>query len=292
MSTSPELTADNIILFHQTTLQSLYSILTSGGMLPPKVLKELGMINPIKFFDEPLAIYFSPIYPTPSFSLADVGFYIDFKTAIERYPSFFINDDNYFRPMTGNPKMIGPKGNKRPSCNCEHTYNQNLDVLKKPDGTNKYPPIDEKECFLPFERMLEHIKNTYTNEEYPDFVDPSNLYDRCHDGGMEIGFITERLNLEGLVKRVVVENRASIRPTEAENLRSKYGKPINELYEDMKNATESLGGVFEELGEGAGKRKPIIHRRKMKRATKKIKRNKRSRTSKRTIGRRSLRAFS
>jgi hypothetical protein len=240
----------NIKLVHTTTTEVIYTILTMGGELySPQLLKEIGLMPPNKHFDEPLAIYFTPIYIQNFEPLINEGaaIFVRFNESINRYPSFFINDDNNFRPMTGDPKMVGPKNNKKPSCECQLTYNQNLEILTNADGTNKYPPIEAKQCYLPFDNMIRHIKNTYTNVAYPIFVEPINFNNHCHDGGLEIGFITDRFNLEGLLTHIVLGNRNDMNPISVRRFTTRFGKSLDELYADMKEATERMGGLFIEL---------------------------------------------
>lgn len=253
------------------------------GLVSPKILFNIGLLTKQK--PEPEAIFFSPLYLKNELHpfLYEEDYIdtqgiilVDFKSAIERYPSFFINDDNNFVPMSGMPK----KTKTGETCKCRYTYNQNLDVLKKEDDTPKYNFTKENgemnECMKSFPEMIEHISR----------IDPAVNFEHCGDGGMEVGFITNLFELEGLLRWVILPDRDKIKKlkTFVKRFETMAGS-VDNVYNTIEEITHRLGGVFIEGDynrEGTGKSK--IRHRKSKKITRKRK-NKRKTLRKRRFRR-------
>jgi len=209
----------DFLLRHDTgVLEFLYSILKDGYIKSPNELK-IGSSS-----EERDAIFFTPvphnfIYNdnTKSFCL-----YLDYEKVLINYNSYFINNSNGFKPLTGTyPKRMHNKINR---CYKWETYHHNLDPIK-------YPNAEHMPCHITYKKMMKIINSL----EYDEFLE---------EDGPEIGFMTPKISLHYYLKYVVVPDRTILKEP---RFLKKINKTIDEVYEEMREITERFGGKFIEL---------------------------------------------
>jgi hypothetical protein len=153
-----------VMLQHLTTTSNLLKILASGKLLSPQ---KLGLKPPIWNKDYGTYVFLTPSTTTEfRRSKDDTILHLDAKGLMAKYPRFFINNGNSFRPLNGQMK---PYTRKNGDCGCNWTYN----TLTSVEG----PCV--KKTLKEIESVLQYDMNV------------------C-DGGPEIGFPDEIEILEFL----------------------------------------------------------------------------------------------
>lgn len=210
----------DFLLRHDTgVLEFLYSILKDGYIKSPNELK-IGSSS-----EERDAIFFTPvphnfIYNdnTKSFCL-----YLDYEKVLINYNSYFINNSNGFKPLTGTyPKRMHKKINR---CHKWETYHHNLDPIK-------YPNVEHNPCYKTYNQIMKIINSL----NYDEFLE--------EEEGPEIGFMTPKISLRHYLKYIIVPDRTTIKEP---RFLKKINKTIDEVYEEMREITERVGGKFIEL---------------------------------------------
>ena len=210
----------NFLLRHNTgILEYLYSILHSGYIKSPNELK----INSSS--EEPDAIFFTPV--PYNFIYNDIinsfSLYLDYEQVLNKYNSYFINNSNGFKPLTGNyPKQMHKKRNR---CNKWETYHHNLDPIK-------YPNVEHNPCHKTYKQIMKIINSL----NYDEFLE--------EEEGPEIGIMTPKISLRHYLKYIIVPDRTTIKEP---RFLKKINKTIDEIYEEMREITERFYGKFIEL---------------------------------------------
>ena len=210
----------DFLLRHDTgVLEFLYSILKDGYIKSPNELK-IGSSS-----EELDAIFFTPvphnfIYndKTKSFCL-----YLDYEKVLNYYNSYFINNSNGFKPLTGMyPKRMHKKSNR---CHKWETYHHNLDPIK-------YPNVEHNPCHKTYKQIMKIINSL----NYDEFLE--------EEEGPEIGIMTPKISLRHYLKYIIVPDRTTIKEP---RFLKKINKTIDEIYEEMREITERFYGKFIEL---------------------------------------------
>jgi len=115
---------------------------------------------------------------------------------------------------------------KKNRCHKWETYHHNLDPIK-------YPNIEHNPCHKTYNQMMKIINSL----DYNEFLD---------EDGPEIGFITPKINLRHYLKYIIVPNRILLAKHKSNFLKT-INKTIDEIYEEMREITESFGGKFIEF---------------------------------------------
>ena len=213
----------NFLLRHNTgLLEYLYYILQEGYIKSPNELK----INSSS--EEPDAIFFTPVPHNFIYNddINSLSLYLDYEKVLNNYNSYFINNSNGFKPLTGTyPKRMHKKINR---CHKWETYHHNLDPIK-------YPNVEHNPCHITYNKMMKII-NSLKHEEFLD------------EEGPEIGFMTPKISLRNYLKYIIVPDRTIlIKHINVTRFLKKINKTIDEVYEEMREITERVGGKFIEL---------------------------------------------
>ena len=213
---------DFLLRHNANLLEYLYYILQSGYIKSP---------NELQFqtsSEEPDAIFFTPVPHNFIYNdnINSLSLYLDYDKVLNHYDSYFINNSNGFKPLSGKyPKRMHKKINR---CHKWETYHHNLDPIK-------YPNAEHNPCHITYKKMMKIINSL----NYDEFLE---------EDGPEIGFMTPKISLHHYLKYVVVPDRIILlKHLNVIIFLKKINKTIDEVYEEMREIIERFGGKFIEL---------------------------------------------
>lgn len=203
---------NNLLLRHGTYFEALYKILESGYLASPAHLKIKGSGH------DNNAIFFTPV--TTEFVDNDdqISLYLDLNGTISNYDSFFINNGNHYSPLDGRPDKTG-------DCDCLETFHNNLDQTK-------YPDISETKCYRTYDEMIELVTSLPQDR---------NLFEYC-DGGPEMGVFSPTIELDKLLKYVILPNRRTL--LHETKFLKEINKTMDESFEDLEKMITKYGGIM------------------------------------------------
>ena len=236
-----------LLIRHYTTHDNLLNILISRKLLSPERLQRKSSANSNNI------IFFTPLTRSIiDFDNDNFSIYLDFYSTIDKYNKFFINSGNQYEPLNGNV-------NKENNCLCSETFNNNLEEYG-------YSNISDRICYRDLHTMIDLILSLPQNMD---------LFEYC-DGGPEFGIFSPEIELNNLLKFVVVKNREKlVKNKNIQDYLRINNLTIDTLYDNIKLMTENLGGVFIEKDENAkGIHKKHTKQRKYTKHTKYTKQKK------------------
>ena len=166
-----------LLLRHGTDFEALYNILQSGYLASPSHLQTKGSGHDNNI------IFFTPVTSDIVQNDDKPSLYLDLNETITKNDSYFINNGNHFLPLDGRPSKTG-------DCECFETFHNNLDPTK-------YPDVSGTKCYRAYDEMIELATS---------LPQDNNLFEYC-DGGPEVGIFSPTIQLDKLLKYVVLPNR-------------------------------------------------------------------------------------
>ena len=218
---------DFLLRHNAWLLRVLYIILKEGYIKSPNEIIKGTTKKAASSSEEPDAIFFSPV--PHNFIYNDNNgesfcLYLDYEKVLNHNNSYFINNTNGFKPLPGTYSSRMAK--KKNRCQGYETYHHNLDPIK-------YPNIEHTPCYRTYKQMMKLLNSL----NYEDFIN--------EEDGPEIAFMTPKISLKHYLKYIIVPDRTTLKGEKI--FLKNINKTIDEVYEEMREITESFGGKFIEV---------------------------------------------